>query len=109
MKVLNLDKFAGVEKRQLVIAGKTFEVPPMNVDNFIKTTKAAEGLREVEDLSVQIEATIEMILRSVPGMAYDDLGGLELAQLQAIVAFIKGDDVQAPEEVEQESDGQPGK
>lgn len=108
MKVLNLDKFVGSEKRQLVIAGKTFPVDEMSVDNFIQTTKAAEALKDETDVSVQIEATIEMILRTVPTMVFADLAGLSLVQLQAIVAFVRGDAVEGAEEVA-EGDAPAGK
>jgi hypothetical protein len=38
MKILNLDKFASQEKRQLVIAGKSYPVDEMTVENFIETS-----------------------------------------------------------------------
>lgn len=91
MKVLNLDKLSTKETRQLLIKGVSYPVEDMTVENFIITTKAAESLPEDASLAVQIEATIEMICRSVPSITKTALGGLSLTSLQSIVAFVRGD------------------
>lgn len=97
MKVLNLDRLAKKEGRELVIFGKTYSVDGMTVANFIETTRAAEALAGESSLVKQVEATIAMISRSVPSIEKSELEKLELAQLQAIVAFIRGDDVEGVE------------
>lgn len=100
MKVLNLDKLAKKEGRELVIFGKTYPVDGMTVANFIETTRAAEALAGETSLVKQVEATIDMISRSVPSIEKSELEKLELAQLQAIVKFIRGDDVESVEKSE---------
>lgn len=98
MKVLNLDKFAvKQEQRKLVIGGKEYVVEPMTVENFIITTKAAESMQDRASVSEQVEATIDMIARSVPTIDRAVLNGLSLEQLQAIVAFVRGDEVEGVE------------
>lgn len=97
MKVLNLDKLARKEGRELVIFGKTYPVDGMTVANFIETTRAAEALAGETSLVKQVEATIDMIARSVPSIDKSELAKLELAQLQAIVKFIRGEEVEGVE------------
>ena len=97
MKVLNLDKLAKKEGRELIVFGKTYAVDGMTVGNFVETTAVAEALAGETSLVKQVEATIEMIARSVPSIERSDLNKLELEQLQAIVAFIRGDDVEGVE------------
>lgn len=103
MKVLNLDKLTKKEGREIVLFGKTHAVDGMTVANFIETTRAAEALAGEESLVKQVEATVEMIVRSVPTLDRKDLSKLALEQLQAIVAFVRGDAVDG---VESRSDGE---
>jgi hypothetical protein len=104
MKVLNLDKLTKQEGRELVIFGKAYVVDGMTVGNFIETTRAAEALADETSLVKQVEATVDMIVRSVPSIDRAELGKLELEQLQAIVSFIRGDEVEGVE-VRSESAG----
>lgn len=97
MKILNLDSLAKTEGRQLIIFGKAYDVQGMTVGNFVETTKAAELLVGEVSLAKQVEATIDLILRSVPTVERSELDKLELPQLQAIVQFIRGDDVEGVE------------
>jgi hypothetical protein len=104
MKVLNLDKLTKNEGRELVLFGKTYIVEGMTVANFIETTKAAEAMNGEDSLVKQVEATIDMIARSVPGIERADLEKLSFEQLQAIVSFVRGDeDVEGVESREAES------
>jgi hypothetical protein len=105
MKVLNLDKLAKKEGRELVIFGKTYEVEGMTVANFIETTRVAEQLAEEPSLVKQVEATIDMIARSVPSVDKADLAKLELVQLQAIVKFIRGEEVEGVEGAAAQAEG----
>lgn len=107
MKILNLDKLDTKEGRQLVIRGKSHPVEEMTVENFIATTRAAEKIADAS-IADQIEATVEMIVRSVPTVDRSDLVKLSLESLQAIVAFVRGDAVDGVEQVEGES-GEAGK
>jgi hypothetical protein len=109
MKILNLDKFASQEKRQLVIAGKSYPVDEMTVENFIETTRAAEKLAGEVSIATQVEATIDMICRSVPTVDRNVLGRMSLPALQTIVVFVRGDDVEGVEIVEEDIKGKAGK
>lgn len=97
MKVLNLDKLDSKQVRQLVIGGKSYPVEEMTVGNFIETTRSAERVAEAS-IADQIEATVEMIQRSVPTLERSLLEKLSLEQLQTIVAFVRGDAVEGVEE-----------
>jgi hypothetical protein len=107
MKILNLDKLNTNEQRKLVIGNVSYPVEEMTVENFIATTKAAEDIKD-DSLAVQIEATVDMICRSVPTIDSAILKKLSLDQLNMIVAFVRGDDVDGVESGE-EGDDQPGK
>lgn len=100
MKVLNIDKLGSKEQRKLVLGGVEYIVSEMTVANFIETTKAAEKIAEEGSLAVQIEETVEMILRSVKKLEKKTLNGLSLEQLQTIVAFVRGDEVDGVEKTE---------
>lgn len=94
-KVLNLDALsAAPSERELVIGGKTYPIPKMTVDNFIETTRAAERLEKSDSLAEQIEATVQMIMRAVPGVPREALGGYSLEILGKIAAFVRGDDLE---------------
>lgn len=97
MKILNLEKLSASEERVLKVGDKEYPVSPMTVSNFIETTRAAEKLESETSVVAQVEATVEMVLRSVPTITRDVLDQLSLEQLQAIVAFVRGDDVDGVE------------
>jgi hypothetical protein len=98
-KILNLDALsAKPSERELQIGGQSYPIPKMTVDNFIETTRAAARLEKSDDLAEQVEATIEMIQRAVPGVPRDALGGYSLEILGKIAAFVRGDDVDGAEE-----------
>jgi hypothetical protein len=100
MKILNIDKLAEA-KRQLVIFGETHDVRGMDVANFIESTVAAERLTGETSLAKQVEATIEMVCRAVPTISTETLRSLTLEQLQAVVAYVRGDEVDGVESSEE--------
>lgn len=108
MKVLNLEKLSKKEGRELVIGGVSYPVQPMTVANFIATTEAAEKLKGESSLAKQVSATIDMIQRSVPTAQREVLEQLELGQLQAITAFIRGEEVEGAESSAPAEAGQEG-
>ncbi len=99
MQVLNLDKLAAKDGRELVLFGQTHAVLPMTVGNFIETTRAAEKLATAS-IADQIEATAEMIVRSVPTLNKVELMTLSLEKLQVVIAFVRGDAMEGAEGVE---------
>lgn len=101
MKTLNIEALAQTN-RTLTIAGVEYPVEEMTVENFIETTKAADRLGENPTYREQIDATIEMIMRSVPSVPREVLMKLGLSHLSAIVKFIRGD---LDEEVSEKRDG----
>ena len=100
MKVLNLDSLARTV-RTLTIAGVDYEVQEMTVENFIETDKAAAKLKKDAPLHEQIDASINMILRSIPTLTEADLKRRPLAQLSTILKFINGELDEAKSEPEQ--------
>lgn len=98
MKVLNLDKLATKQKRQIELAGVAYPIEEMTVSNFIETTKVAQKIAGAP-IAEQVEATIEMVMRSIPSISKETLSGLPLETLEAIVAFVRGEAVEGEEVV----------
>lgn len=94
-KILNLDGFASkAERRFLKIGDTSYAVEEMTVGNFIETTKAAEKLEKAGgNYAEQFELSVDMVLRSIPAISRDILQKFSLHQLQAVISFVRGDDV----------------
>lgn len=88
-KILNIDSFAK-DERSIKLDGVEYPITEMTVDNFIATSIQAQKL-EGADLVQQVEATIDMIRRSVPTIPAEVLRGVKLDHLQVITSFIRGD------------------
>lgn len=107
MKVLNLDALAPA-KRTLTLNGKTHAIEEMTVENFIATTKEAEDLEKKGGevtFADQIEATIGMILRSIPTLPREELRRLSIEQLSVISKFLRGE-MDGDEETESSEGGE---
>ena len=93
-KILNLDELsAKPAEREIVIAGKSYPIPPMTVDNFIETSLAADRLDKTDNLAEQVKSTVEMIVRAVPGVPREALGNYSIEILGKIAAFVHGSDL----------------
>ncbi len=88
-KILNIDSFAK-DERSVKLGGVEYPIVEMTVENFIETSKQAAALEEAT-LVEQIEATIVMIMRSIPTVPEATLRAIKLEHLQTIIAFIRGD------------------
>jgi hypothetical protein len=98
-KILNLDALSQGDAREVVIGGVSYEVPDMTVDNFVETTRIAQKLAADESATVadQIDAAVEMVARCIPTIDVAVLRKLSLQKLNAITAFIRGEDVEKVE------------
>lgn len=108
MKILNLNKLdASVGKRrELVIDDQSYPIVEMTVDNFIATSQEASRLeRDNGTVTEMIEATVALILRSVPTLSREALGGRSLEVLNTIAAFVRGDEIDAAEEQDADAAG----
>lgn len=106
MKVLNLDALSK-STRSLTLGGVTYEVKEMTVENFIETTKQADALENKKDVTFadQIETTIAMIQRQVPGIPPQALRELTIEQLVTISKFLRGElDNEVAEVVEEDGE-----
>jgi hypothetical protein len=103
MKVLNIDKLT-TNSRELVLFDKTYKIKDMTVENFIATNSAIEAMGDDTPMHKHMEVVIDMILRSVPDVPREDLSRLSLSQLQAVAAFIRNEDPEGVEQVEETSE-----
>lgn len=105
-KFLNLQKLDDGAERVLQIGGKEYPIVEMTVKNFLETSRVAAELGDEATMGEQIEATIGMILRSVPTLKRELLEDLSMTKLARITAFVRGDDIEeepAAEPVEGEA------
>lgn len=111
-KILNLDVLsAKAQQRTLVLNGVTYAVKDMSVENFIETTRTAQRLlKEEANLADRVEASIEMIKRSIPAFTDEVLRAQPLETLSKIVSFVRGeDDEDVTDSDTQEGSVSPGK
>jgi uncharacterized protein (DUF2267 family) len=94
-KVFNVDQLAE-ETRQIVLKGKTHEIKPMSVDDFLATMAEADKLDKDASPQAQIDAVVKTIARAIPTLSEDDVKALPFDQMNAIAQFIRGD---IPEEL----------
>jgi hypothetical protein len=105
-KILNLDKLQKTSDRKLKINGVDYAIEPMSVENFIETTRTVERLvKEGATVADQIEATVDMICRSVPTAPRDALKKYQLDTLDTIATFVRGEDVEEQEAAAAEEAG----
>lgn len=91
-KLLNLNQLNPKEGREVQIGDKTYKVKEMSVEDFIETTKVAEAMEGEASYAKQLAETVKLIQRSIPDIDPGVLMGLQLEQLQALTAFIRGED-----------------
>lgn len=93
---LDLDKLEPTSNRSLTIKGVSYPVEPMSVENFVVTTRTIQRLtaNEATTLADQMEATVDMICRSVPSVPRDVLLKYSLETLNNIASFVRGEDVE---------------
>ncbi len=92
-KILNLDELAPEEK-QLKLKGEGYSMKEMSVDDFISITRKAEKIEKDSTdmpMSDRVEFLMDMVCDSFPTCPRDDLRGLNLEQLNAIIEFARGD------------------
>lgn len=92
-KILNLDKLAPKETRELQLGGKTYQVREMSVEDFIETSRMADALANETNFEKQMEASFKLIKRSIPDIDMALLRGLNLEQLAAVSKFARGEEV----------------
>jgi hypothetical protein len=88
-KVLNIESLE-VPKKSLTLGGVDYPVEELSVENFIVTTQEAKRLEGETDHGVQMVATVDMIMRSIPTIPREKLTALSIEQLVVIVKFVQG-------------------
>lgn len=110
-KILNLDELAK-EERVLKLNGKSHKMKDTSVEEFITASKAAEEAEKAEGsdddvlLSKMIENMVEMVMNAFPTIVKEDVSGLRLEQLNAIVDFAMGDSKEKIEKLAEEKEGE---
>lgn len=105
-KILNLDKLSKNNGREITISGKTYPVQPMTVENFIETSRVIEKMTaNGSTMADQISATVDVICRCVPTMPREMLMNYDVARLDTIATFVRGENVDEQDATEGEGAG----
>jgi hypothetical protein len=107
-KILNFDKIAPTRVLQLEIEGRTHEVREMSVGDFVTLQQDIKRLEESDDVAEQLETTVNMIVRMVPGLDRDVVRGWPLPKLNAVAHFVQSGAVPEDEPEQAESEGEAG-
>lgn len=86
--MLNLDDF--VTEKFIMLYGKERRVKAMTVSQFISVSKLEETIEE-EDSASQMKLLIDRILEFLDDTTEEDLQKMEIDQLMALLAFIRGE------------------
>lgn len=101
MQILNIDKFVA-PKRSINLAGVSYPIVPLNVQQFIENLTAVEKLeaaaatdsgdpdKRTVRMAVQIKEGLAAIRQAVPSMPEDVLMSLPIEAITAILEFIQG-------------------
>lgn len=90
-KLLNLNQLSAKEMREVQIGSRTYPVREMSVEDFIETTRVAEAMEQETSYAKQLNATVELIKRSIPSIETSVLFSLSLEQLKGLAAFTRGE------------------
>lgn len=93
MKILNIDAFATVT-RKLSLAGQTYAIEELSVQQFIDNLKAAEQLEKEgasEDVGKSLEQAILVVRQAVPTMPEALVRTLKVPAMTAVLQFIRGE------------------
>lgn len=95
MDLLNLDDVLP-PKRTITLRNVKHDVLPMDVDAFIRTTRAAVALEKLQrkegaDVPAMVELMMDTITATVPTLTKEILGSLSLEQLGKINSFLRGE------------------
>ena len=88
VKICNLDLIAPVQKRELILNGKTYEVEPLSVAKFIEFNQIRQKVGSGDSLEEGLKLMKEMIKAGIPSMTDQVMDAMSLAHLQLVVAFI---------------------
>lgn len=93
MKILNIDAFAKTD-RQISLAGKTYPVEELSVQEFIDNMKAAEALeKEGADVSLSksFEQAVAAVKQAIPTLPEAEIRKLKLPAMTAVLRFVRGE------------------
>lgn len=88
LKICNLDVIAPVQKRELVLSGKTYEVLPLSVERFIDLQTKRQEMVQSTDLAKTFEIAKSMIKVAIPTLEDNVFSLLTMEQMSYLTDFI---------------------
>lgn len=88
LKICNLDIIAPVQKRELVLSGKTYEVLPLSVERFIDLQMKRQEMVQSTDLAKTFDIAKSMIKVAIPTLEDNVFSLLTMEQMSYLTDFI---------------------
>lgn len=88
MKICNLDIIAPVQKRQLILGGKEYEVLPLSVERFIELQLKRQEMVKSADLEKTFAIAKDMIKVAIPSLEDEIFSLLTMEQMSYLTDFI---------------------
>lgn len=88
MKICNLDVIAPVQKRQLILGGKEYEVLPLSVERFIELQLKRQEMVKSADLEKTFAIAKDMIKVAIPSLEDEIFSLLTMEQMSYLTDFI---------------------
>lgn len=88
LKICNLDIIAPVQKRELVLSGKTYEVLPLSVERFIDLQMKRQEMVQSTDLAKTFDIAKSMIKVAIPTLEDGVFSLLTMEQMSYLTDFI---------------------
>jgi len=92
MKLLNIENITVESDRFVQIKGKKHQLKIMNVGEFTAFTKEAREIAKSGDRMRELEFAIKVVSSALPDVPIEEIEKFQLPQLEAIVAFVTGQD-----------------
>jgi len=89
-KIINLDELYKPNSVVIIVNGERHELKAATVETFIENIRAIENLGVNATPDQEIEAMIDIILRSFPTLTDKQIRQWRLEQLRAMVDFARG-------------------
>lgn len=90
-KILNLDELK--IERTIILGGKERKVRSMTVEEFINADEFEEKFKAADGNQDKIRMLVQKVCDFIDDTAVEELMVMELGQLLALLAFIRGDDL----------------
>lgn len=103
-KFINLDELKNTDKT-IKLNGKTYNIQPLSVANFIKVTSSKQALEKITDqdeyLQKTFETLVDLVAMAIPELTKEEIQDMTPAQLTGLSSYIQEADEETQEAQEE--------